>query len=83
MGLAQLIKFKSNTEELEKLLLSLEFEKIDENYFKLNNPERIIEIKIVEDGIYIHRAGIYFEDLGKLIEGLGNITEAITIEDYP
>jgi ABC-type uncharacterized transport system substrate-binding protein len=83
MGLAQLIKFKSNNEELEKLILSLEFDKIDSSNFIIDNSEKKIELKIIEEGIYIHRAGNYFEDLGKLIEGLGNISESITIEDYP
>ncbi len=83
MGLAQLIKFKAHNDELEKLILSLEYEKTDNANYIIENSDKKIELQIVEEGIYIHRAGNYFEDLGKLIEGLGNISESITIEDYP
>lgn len=83
MGLAQTIKFKFIREELENLISSLDFAKIENDYFKKTIPGMEIEIRIIEDGIYIHRSGQYFEDLGKLVEGLGKITEVITIEDYP
>jgi hypothetical protein len=82
MGLPQLIKFKANDEEIVNLILSLEFEKINKTNFIIDNSEKKIELKIIEEGIYIHRAGNYFVDLGKLIEGLGNISKSITIEDY-
>jgi hypothetical protein len=57
--------------------------KINKTNFIIDNSEKKIELKIIEEGIYIHRADNYFEDLGKLIEGLGNISKSITIEDYP
>lgn len=83
MGLAQTIKFQYKKEDLEDLLLSLEYEKIKDDFYRKLIPGMDIEIKIIDEGIYIHRSGKYFEDLGKLIDGLGRITVEITIEDYP
>jgi hypothetical protein len=57
MGLAQLIKFHSDGNTLENLLIALGYERVTSEHFRKANKELEIDIALNSDGFQMHRAG--------------------------